>query len=652
MIEEFLDGINTIISKSNSNNLKRYIYLDNNSSLDLYINKEIKSSNINIIHKLSYFDFNKLIDELTCKYKIYGFIGDRQSLHAGKKFNFKVNIEDKIYDINFIFNDLKSDSFKLTNIYWDLSLKNFIIKNNNLYEKINIDYDEYFNLLSEEMISNILDDFIKLILISRLYFKYKLDIFKNIIQIYIEKFDNDKRFKKNVKSDYSNSNDNFSKILQIIWEINQDSNISQWIEFINCNTFINKLINDIDTFNTYGIQIDSFEKYIIILVVNKSKIINNTYIKYIDTFVSKQLNPSKIATKSKSITKNSGFGNLLTDFASSMINPLENFVNQFDIFFMDKLEDYKKIKNINISNKIDKYCVVKTSNLIFIRASIHILYVMFHIDNTKNYNIEYLKLGYIFKRYHYLNLNIITEIFDIFDIIFKNLGFESYINLEYYFSMYKNHTLKNFESVKSLEIPNIKKNYESRIDTIDIIEFQDTFGLFYEFVIKNSVDTSNYTIDDFDRIFEAELENIRSNKLMENNNYNLGDDIDFVYQDEDEENNENNENINNSSDISFFDDKILEEDEMIEGDVIINEDTEEQYTQDDDIDYEEENKQVNDLVYTLKYKKYKILYGKLKQIDKIIDNKDFDKSIFKDKDNSVLTAELVDIILESNKNLL
>ena len=63
MIEEFLDVINIIISKSN-NNSRRYIYLDNNCSLDLFINKQIKSLNINIIHKLSYIDFNKLLDEL------------------------------------------------------------------------------------------------------------------------------------------------------------------------------------------------------------------------------------------------------------------------------------------------------------------------------------------------------------------------------------------------------------------------------------------------------------------------------------------------------------------------------------------------------------------------------------------------------------
>ncbi len=663
MIEEFLDEINSIISKSNNNNSRRYIYLDNNCSLDLFINKQIKSPNINIIHKLSYIDFNKLLDELKKKYNILGYIGDTLSLHAGKIFNLKIEIGDKIYEVNFIFNDLVTDSLKLSNIYWDLYLKRFITINNS-YEPIEIDYVEYLNLISEEIISNILDDFIKFISVVRLYFKYKLDIFKNIIDIYILKIENDKKFKKNVKSDYSNSNENFSKILQIIWEFNLDSNIFEWIKFINSNTFVNKLINDIETFNTYGVQIDSFEKYIIILVINKSKIINNSYIKYADTFVSKQLNPSKnnSNSKSKSLTKNSGFGNLLTDFASSMINPLENFVNQFDILFMDKLEDYKKIKNINIYNKIDKYCVVKSSNIIFIKASIHILNVMFHLDNTKNYNIEYLKLGYIYKRYHYLHSSMISEIFDIFEVIFKYLGFDSYMDLEYYFSMYKNQILKNFESIKSLDIPNIKRNYENKSDTIDIIEFQDTFGLFYEFVIKNSIDTTNYTIDDFNEIFESELENIRSNKLIENNNYNFGEGINFVYQDEDEEeeNNENIENIENNEDQNIFKNIIFDnssnfshfDNKNLEGDEIIEED--EPYTQDNDndndIDYEEENKQVNDFVYTLKYKRYKILYGKLKLVEKIIDNKNFDKTIF--KDNKVLTDELIDVIIKSNENLI
>ncbi len=648
MIEEFLDEINTIISKSN-NNLRRYIYLDNNSSLDLFILKEIKSPNINIIHKLSYFDFYNLIDELEKKYNIFGYIGDKQSLHTGKKLFFSVNIENKIYGVNFIFNELKSDPFELNNVYWDLNSKKFIILKNNCYNPIDIDYIEYLNLISEEMISYILDDFIKLIQIVKLNFKYKLNIFDNIINIYIQKLENDKKFKKLVKSDYSNSNNIFEKILKIIWKINLDSNIFKWIEFINTNTFVNKLINDIETFNTYGVQIDNFEKYIIILVINKSKIFNNSYIKYADTYISKQLNPSKINSKSKSLIKNSSYGNLLTDFASSMLNPLENFVNQFDILFMDKLEDYRKIKNINISSKIDKYCVIKSSNIIFIKAAIHIIYVLSHTDNSKNYNIEYLKLGYIFKRYHYLNFSMITEIFDIFEVIFKYLGFELYMDLEYYFSMYKNQILKNFESVKSLEIPNIKRNYENNSDSIDIIEFQDTFGLFYEFIIKNSIDTSNYTIDDFDKIFESELENIRSNKLMETNNYN------FVYQDEDDvdvevedkENNLNNPNIifDNSSDFSnFFSDNLVG-DEIIEED---EPDTNENIYEDNN--YEEENKQVSELVYTLKYKKYKTLYGKLKIVEKLIDNENFDKSIF--INNKILTNELIDIIIKSNENLL
>lgn len=651
MIENFINEINLIISSN-----KKYLpllYLSNSNSLDLFFNQNIRLFQIDIIHKLTYCDFHNLIDNIALKYKIYGFIGDKQSLYPGKKYFFKLQLEEKEYNICFEYQDIKPNNFKLKNIYWNVYTKKFIICiGMNLFETIEVESTNFINTISENIVTHILDNFVDFLYLIKLNFIYKLDLFNNIINIYINKISTDKKFKKSIKIEYSDSPNILANVLEIIREISIDLNLSQWIDFINKNSFFNKLINDLETYNNFDYPIDTFEKYIVILIVNKSKLISNSYIKYFNTHVLKY--------SEKQINKESGFGDLLTNFASNIINPLENLVNQFDIFFMDKLEDYKKIKNINISSRIEKYYVTKSSDLLFIKTAIHILYVMFHQDSTKNYNLEYLKLAYIYKRYYYLNSDMIREIFGIFLLILKYLKFPNYINLDYYFSMFSNQILKDFESTKSLEIPIVKKKFETKLDSIDIIDFQDTFGLFYEFIIKNSIDTSSYTLEDFNDIFESELSNIRSNKLLSNgsNLYNdFNDDIEFVYEDEKEENNSESDFESNEekegSETNLFRDVIMgitsslnNFSEELEGDELLEEDENLEDPYNSTLTLINNTDSMNEIIYKIKYKKYKNLYGKLKQVEKILDNKDFDKTIL--KDNNLLTDELIDLIINSN----
>ena len=146
--------------------------------------------------------------------------------------------------------------------------------------------------------------------------------------------------------------------------------------------------------------------------------------------------------------------------------------------------------------------------------AIHILNIMFYSNTNLSINIEYLKLGYIFKRYHYIKSDVIVKIFDILKSIQKYLNISSYLSFEYFYSLFNNQILKNFESYKSLEIPEIRRKNELEIDSIDIIEFQDTFGLFYEHIIRNNLEINEYELKDFDELFESELANIRSNKLF------------------------------------------------------------------------------------------------------------------------------------------
>jgi hypothetical protein len=636
MIADFINDINIILDKLNISNNKNYsIYLSNENSLDLFINKEISSLNINIIHKLSYYDFNILVDNLKRKYQLDNYneyyIGN--VFHFGKNYNFKINIGSHEFNINWLYQDLISNELDFFNIYWNIYSKKFISVNN-LHTEITPNYIEYFENLTEVIIEQIINDFVKFIYIVKLYFRYQLDYFKRIIDFYIEKIKTDKKFKKNIKSDYNTkSNENFTSILGIIKEMSENSNIQLWIKFINTNTFVNSLINNIDNYELYGININTFEEYIIILIINKIKIINNSYIKYIRKY-----------------------------FKSNNDNPID--FDNFDSLFIDKLSDYRDIKNVSISSKIEKYFLTdSTETTLYIKMAIHILYIMFYSNTNSSINIEYLKLGYIYKRYHYIKSDVIIKIFDIFKSIQKYLNISSYLSFEYFYSLFNNQILKDFESNKSLEIPEIRRKNDLQIDSIDIIEFQDTFGLFYEYIIRNNLDTSEYNLKDYDELFESELANIRSNKLFFGkpvgtindyddmyNNYDqdviIDDNMDeysnfYELSDDNKENeqNEQNEQIN----LNIFSEEILESDEIIESNNILE--SSEIFSMNNnsisigDID-------MGEIIYKLKYQRYKELYGKLKQVEEIIEDKNFDKTILENYNE--ITDVLIDLIIKKN----
>ena len=55
---------------------------------------------------------------------------------------------------------------------------------------------------------------------------------------------------------------------------------------------------------------------------------------------------------------------------------------------------------------------------------------------------------------------------------------------------------------------------------------------------------------------------------------------------------------------------------------------------------------MGEIIYKLKYHRYKELYGKLKQVEEIIVNKNFDKTILENYNE--LTDELINLIIKKN----
>jgi len=538
MIEDFVLSIHNII-KILDINIKNSLFISNDITMELYINSKISSKTLEIYHKLRFKDIYYIINNLKKKFELIE-LDSKNKLYLIKKNNvisYKLDLVNNIYVIKFIYADIKYSNNHLSNIYLNLYDNCFVnINSNEEIEQINLKYLDYFELITESIIESVINDFVNLIDLIKLYFKYENKYFKSIIEYFINKINEDKKFKKNIKSTYK-ANDNFAIVFEIIYKIHNNSNLKKWIKFINKYKFFNKLINEIDDFNTYGNVIDSMDKYIIFLLINKLKMINSSYINYINNL--DILNKRSLIDSSDSFdlddnlnnevkldnsiellnTNEVCYNNIFNDFfeipeINTSSNNLDTFkpsISSFDKLFINKLVEYRKIKNIDI---LDKYPKIKIDDIIYLKVCMHILSIMFFTDSNINYNIEYLKLGYIYKTYCYMDKRIIVRIFNLYSSIKKSLEIEDKFSLNYFFNLFDNKKIKEYESNKLLNLPEVKKNFEFEKDVIDIIDYQDTFGLLYEYIIENELNLDEYSIKDLDDLFESQISNVRFNKLV------------------------------------------------------------------------------------------------------------------------------------------
>ena len=100
----------------------------------------------------------------------------------------------------------------------------------------------------------------------------------------------------------------------------------------------------------------------------------------------------------------------------------------------------------------------------------------------------------------------------------------------YFYKMINNNFLINFEYNNYNKITQIKQDFINKKDNIDIIDYQDSFGLLYEhlyinnFELEEDKDNMNEICQDF---LNSILSNIRSNKLLNLDNNSKNNDIDI-----------------------------------------------------------------------------------------------------------------------------
>ena len=321
------------------------------------------------------------------------------------------------------------------------------------------------------------------------------EIFKSIIKLFIEEYQKNKIVKKKIKYVFNWKKkeyiDNLYKLVNIIKKYS--------LEIICLNIIkelpvINKLLFGLSSeLDYYGLNIyDTFDTYIITSLFVKNKIFSRSdYLEYVK----------------KTSSETDGF-----DFV---------FDNKLEIVKKFKLNPFV-ISDISVQTKYPHY--YKINQLC------EILYVLLYCGDELTSNIESLKLSYIFKKFYYLNHGDLKYIIGIYNNILLSLKNKNkndcveQLNIRddnYFWTMCDNYlTLIDLENTFFGELTEINKKFACSIDIIDIYDYQNSMYLLIELIYLNklNLDDKKFLKLNADEYLQSVIANIRSNKLLNNNN--------------------------------------------------------------------------------------------------------------------------------------
>jgi hypothetical protein len=599
-MKDFVNIIHNIINKLllSSDN---YVLLDNNNTMNYYYNNNFY--NISIIHNLCYINLLNLITELNNKkFKLCNNFYNYNKIILLYKDELSeqkicINRESIKYDIN---------NYK--NIYYDICNLDYVY-NEHKFDMNNLS-EKYYNFSLDNNIFNLIE-LIIFYLKNNVKLEYDLkDIIIKSINITISQVKNSMLkiiIKKNINENY---NDNINKLIILIKELELSNNLSEFIKY----DILNYILFDVKIVNTYDININTVEEYLLFILLEKYNIINKEVINDIEN-----------------------------------ININEDINDDYDFLFInrDKLLELRKIKesfNIlkNYNNFINK---IELVNKVMIKDNINILSILFYREDFE-YNIFSIKMAYIYKLYQNINIKKLNEIFSFYNKIINKLDINLNYKIEednYIYMMIENKILKEFENNKILKIPEICNKFNKNLDTITILDYQDAIIILYEYIYEKNDSEFNNKMNYLEELFDSIIFNIKTNKMIKINNYRKSKksyNLILDYNDDNENNiiysyneyNNNNENNENNKDNN--NDENNENDE-------INENNES--------DESDENIDDKNIKYKDKYEKIKIKFNILKIVKNILINENFDKSILTDYNE--IDDNLIEKILKNyNEN--
>jgi hypothetical protein len=216
---------------------------------------------------------------------------------------------------------------------------------------------------------------------------------------------------------------------------------------------------------------------------------------------------------------------LMDLFMDGNNNNLESLdlMNEFSLMDKSKFKSLRFLKEaaktfIKFDNLIKMIPIdLKDQTLIKQFYNINILLYTELKDSKMHHS---LKLAYIIKRFHLVPRELLEKIVIIFNYVIAKKKYDKNLLIQNNFiNIITSKVLNDWMFKKMTFIPNIKKNFENNIDCIDIMDYQDTFILFIEFIYKNKHDyleTDNEIMDFFDSVFEASICDMRSYRIFKN----------------------------------------------------------------------------------------------------------------------------------------
>jgi len=459
----------------NINNFNIDIYLDDITFINLSYKKNVNE--INLIYFFDKIVIQNLILFLTKKYKNITVKKNKDLIYNFIQRDYILELKlDKIIIINILKKSLEN--------YEDNTLF-YNIKQNQLY----LTEDKYLNEL--ESIENYTIDFIKcpyyILNIIIFYLISNEKIFSILIEEFIEQYKND-IILKNI---FNFKNDEYRRELFIFIKRIYINNIQEnFIKLLEEKKYLIKILFNKEEIIYYNLSTDTIESFLKIILINIYNIVNKDYIDYI-----------------KNIKKEQNSFNFLFDSNNLLI-----------------YRELKKLKkDFNVDDKNLNYNV---------KTFVDIMSIMFYNRKDINYDIESIKMALIFKNYNYVNKDFLKkEVFDLYNKIIEYLNLDNKMSENnYFYKMINNNFLINFEYNNYNKITQIKQDFINKKDNIDIIDYQDSFGLLYEhlyinnFELEEDKDNMNEICQDF---LNSILSNIRSNKLLNLDNNSKNNDIDI-----------------------------------------------------------------------------------------------------------------------------
>jgi hypothetical protein len=204
-------------------------------------------------------------------------------------------------------------------------------------------------------------------------------------------------------------------------------------------------------------------------------------------------------------------------------NKIDFNINDFSLLDKYKFKSLKSLKEsaknlIKFENLI-KMVPIDLKDQIQIKQFYNINMLLYtELKDTRKHHT--LKLAYIIKRFHPVSKELLEKIILLFNHVIINKKYDKYFLIQNNFvNIIKSKVLNDWMFKKMTLIPEIKKKFDNDADCIDIMDYQDTFILFIEFIYKNKpnyLETEDEITECFESVFEAELCDMRSYRIFKN----------------------------------------------------------------------------------------------------------------------------------------